>query len=368
MSANKHFARVRVVHAQTETGADMGRKLASVQYVHDIWPIEGADRIECIGVLGWKCVAKKGEFAVGDSCVYFEIDSFLPVEERFEFLRAQSYRESELMGAGFRLRTSKFRGQISQGLALPVSILGPGDWRLGQDVTELLGVRKWEIEERASSNGTIVAGLPDGVPKTEECRIQAEPGLLEEFAGKPYYITTKMDGTSVSFFRIDGRFGVCGHNYEYADDGKCSFWAWAREVGLEQRLIDAGMDGVVLQGEFCGGGIQGNPLKLTKPTWYLFTVVDAKTRRRLGLADMREVAAKLNLEMVPVEEEGETLPYADVEALLERASGKYTSGNVKEGIVIRPIEPVYSPLLSASLSCKVINNDYLLKKAKRAKS
>ena len=42
------------------------RKLASVQYVHDVWPIADADRIECVGVLGWRCVARKGEFKVGD--------------------------------------------------------------------------------------------------------------------------------------------------------------------------------------------------------------------------------------------------------------------------------------------------------------
>ncbi|MCD8119795.1 MAG: hypothetical protein LUE29_10020 [Lachnospiraceae bacterium] len=59
------------------------RKLASIQYVHDITPIEGADRIECVHVLGWTVVAKKGEFHVGDSCVYFEVDSFLPVCEEF---------------------------------------------------------------------------------------------------------------------------------------------------------------------------------------------------------------------------------------------------------------------------------------------
>ena len=189
--------------------------------------------------------------------------------------------------------------QISQGLILPISILGSGDWELGQDVTDILGVRKWEIEERASDSGTIVAGLPGGVPKTEECRIQAEPGLLDEFVGKPYYITTKMDGTSVTFFRIEGRFGVCGHNYEYADDGKCSFWSWAHDAGLEQRIVDAGLDDIVLQGEFCGGGIQQNPLKLTKPAWYLFTVVDAKTHRRLSLNDMRDIALSLGLRWCP---------------------------------------------------------------------
>ena len=340
----------------------MGRKLASVQYVHDVWPIEGADKIECVGVLGWKCVANKGEFKVGDRCVYFEIDSFLPVRPEFEFLCSSSYKNSELLGEGFRLRTQKFRGQISQGLCLPVGILGEGDWALGADVTGELSVRKWEIEERASSSGTIVAGLPAGIPKTEETRVQSAPGFVEELAGYPYYITTKLDGTSVTMFRIDGRFGVCGHNFEYADDGKCSFWAWARNNDLEQRLIDAGLDNIAIQGEFCGAGIQRNPLKLERPGWFVFTVHDVAAGRRCGLAETLELCEKLGLEMVPVEEEGEAFAYASVDELLERARGKYACGSIKEGVVVRPIEPVYSEVLSAPLSFKVINNDYLLKK------
>ena len=343
----------------------MGRKLASVQYVHDVWPIDGADKIECVGVLGWRCVAKKGEFEVGDRCVYFEIDSFLPVKPEFEFLRSSSYKDSELLGEGFRLRTQRFRGQISQGLCLPVGILGEGEWPLGADVTDVLGVRKWEIEERASSNGTIVAGLPDGIPKTEEARVQSAPEVIGEMTGLPYYITTKLDGTSVTMFRIGGRFGVCGHNFEYAEDGKCSFWAWARENELERRFADAGIDDIAVQGEFCGAGIQRNPLKLQRPGWFVFTVRDVAAGRRYSLEEMRAFCERVGLEMVPVEEEGNAFAYADVDELLERARGKYACGSTKEGIVVRPREPVYSPTLSAPLSFKVINNDYLLKKQKK---
>lgn len=343
----------------------MGRKLASVQYVHDIWPIEDADKIECIGVLGWRCVAKRGEFSVGDLCVYFEIDSFLPIDERFEFLRAGCYRKNELLGEGFRLRTQKFRGQISQGLALPLSVLPEGEWKIGDNVTEILSVRKWEIEERASSNGTIIAELPQGVSKTEETRIQAEPELLSELTGIPYYITTKMDGTSVSMFRIDGRFGVCGHNYEYADDGACSFWTWVKKHELEQRLIGAGYEDIVIQGEFCGGGIQGNPLMLQKPDWFIYTVRDVRKNIRLGLVETQRFCKVMGLSMVPVEEQGESLPYTSIDELLARARGKYPSGTVKEGIVVRPQDPMYSPTISTALSFKVINNDYLIKKSKK---
>lgn len=343
----------------------MARKLASVQYVHDIYPIEGADHVEAIGVLGWKCVAKKGEFEVGDWCVYFEIDSFLPIDDRFEFLRASSFKNSDLLGEGFRLKTQRFRGQISQGLALPMSILPHSEYNLGQDVTGLLGVRKWEIEERASSNGTIIGTLPSGVPKTEETRIQAEPNLIGEFAGLPYYISTKMDGTSVTMYLSDGRFGVCGHNYEYADDGSCSFWHYAHERDVEARLRSAGANNIVVQGEFCGGGIQGNPLKLIKPEWYVFTISDSDTRRRWPLDEMIAFCDETGLARVPVEERDDFFGYNSVDALLARARGTYESGATKEGVVVRPLTPVYSKILQAPLSMKVINNDYLLKKHKK---
>ena len=343
----------------------MTRKLSSVQYVHDIFPIEGADRIECIGVLGWQCVAKKGEFAVGDLCVYFEIDSFLPEDERFAFLASTCFKHNDLLGDGYRLRTQRFRGQISQGLALPLSVLPDGNWKIGDDVTELLGVRKWEVSERASSGGTIIGTLPAWVPKTEETRVQAEPKLIEEFRGIPYYISTKMDGTSMSMYRMDGQFGICGHNYELADDGKCSFWKWAHEHELEDRLIDASLDNIVIQGEFCAAGIQGNPLTLKKPKWYVFTVRDSCRGVRLGIKETIEVCKAIGLTVVPIEEYGEELPYRSVESLLERARGLYGNGRIKEGIVVRPQTPIYSKTIGASLSMKVINNDYLIKKSKK---
>jgi hypothetical protein len=83
--------------------------------------------------------------------------------------------------------------------------------------------------------------------------------------------------------------------------------------------------------------------------------------KRLGLKIMQAFCEAAGLNMVPVEETGDQLPYKTVEEFIERAKGKYASGNQKEGIVIRPIEPVYSKILEGPLSMKVINNDYLLK-------
>lgn len=143
------------------------RKLASIQRIWKVEPIEGADHIELAHVLGWQCVVNKGQFQPMDTAVYFEIDSFLPIRDEFEFLRTSSYKKTDIMGEGFRLRTLRFRGQISQGLLLPTSLFPeiPKDANVGTDVTELLGVRKWEIEERATTGGTVIGALPYSMSK-----------------------------------------------------------------------------------------------------------------------------------------------------------------------------------------------------------
>ena len=345
----------------------MSRKLASVQRVWNIEPIEGADKIELAHVLGWQCVVNKDQFQPMDFGVYFEIDSFLPIKPEFEFLRNSSYKKTDIMGEGFRLKTMKFRGQISQGLLLPLSMFPeiPSNVETGIDVTEMLGVRKYEIEERATTGGNVIGTLPYDVPHTDETRVQAEPGLIEEFRGLRYYITTKMDGSSHSVSIDENGFHVCGHNYEYKDDDSSAFYRLVNNMGLRDRMerfvSQFKIRELTIQGEFCAPGIQQNRLKLQKPAWYVFTIrINGK---RVRLEDMWAICDELWLDMVPVEETGLSLPekYPTVEALLERADGEYPNGGKKEGIVIRPVEPVYSKTIGGYLSMKVVNNKYLLK-------
>ena len=256
----------------------------------------------------------------------------------------------------------KFRGQISQGLVQPLEILPEGKYEIGDDVTELLGIRKWEIEERVSNDGTVIAEFPSEISKTDELRVQSYPELIEEFKSvKGYYISTKMDGCSVTMYKSGDHFGVCGRNYEYADDDKCAMWKYAHKHRIEERLKENNLDNIAIQGEFCGPGIQKNRLKLTEPEWYVFTVIDMKTNTRLSLYKTEEICKVLGLNMVPIEEVEEEFKYKNVDELLERAKGKYASGKNKEGIVIRPIEAVYSNTIAGPLSMKVLNNDYLLK-------
>ena len=345
----------------------MSRKLASIQRIYQIDPIEGADRIELAHVLGWQCVVNKGQFHPMDLGIYFEIDSFLPIRPEFEFMRNSSYKKTDIMGEGFKLRTQKFRGQLSQGLLLPVSQFPeiPADIELGADVTDILGVRKWEIEEKATTGGTVIGDLPYDIPHTDETRVQAEPELIQAFSGLEYYISTKMDGSSHSIGIDDDGFHVTGHNYEYKDDGTSSFYNLVKERGYRERfesfVMENGLRTLTVQGELCAPGIQRNRLRLTKPEWYVFTI--REDGKRVGLSRMQDICQDLGLVSVPIEEVGRDLPsrYPTVEALLERADGDYPNGGKKEGIVIRPTEPVFCPIISASLSMKVVSNKYLLK-------
>ena len=346
------------------------RKLASIQKILNVKPIKDADRIELVSVLGWQCIAKKNEFKAGDLVVYFEIDSFLPVIDKYEFLRERCYRKSDYMGEGFKLKTVHLKGEYSQGLCLPVSYfdeLKDIDIKEGLDVTDILNIRKWE-EPEDNARGNHAGKRPDFIPKTEETRIQSCPDLLNEFKDLEYYITTKLDGQSHSIAVKDGELTYTSHNMLLKDDGKCSFINYVKEQGITDKLLSLAKEqnlfSVVIQGEWCGEGIQKNPLKLLKHKWFAFTVII--NDRRVSLSDMQKVCADIGADIVPIEETGENLldKYPDVNALLERASNsKGYNNTMAEGIIIRPVKPIYCSKIGTSLSMKVINNKYLLKNA-----
>lgn len=116
------------------------RALAYTAKIEWIKPIEGADNIELVGVLGWTCIAKIGEFAIGDTCVYFEIDSKLPETDWSAFLANKHYKVKTMKLGKFKV--------ISQGLALPFSafegITLPVE--TGVDLTDTLKVT-YSVEE-----------------------------------------------------------------------------------------------------------------------------------------------------------------------------------------------------------------------------
>jgi len=147
------------------------RKLATIEKIIDLQPIKNSDFLERATIKGWQLVVKKGEFSTGDFCVYFEVDSILPIRPEFEFLRKNCWNSRY---NGFRIRTVKLRGQISQGIAFPLSILGDRNLSVlneGYDLTEELGIQKYVPEIPSCLSGTVEGLFPNFIPKTDEERV-----------------------------------------------------------------------------------------------------------------------------------------------------------------------------------------------------
>ena len=305
------------------------RKLATVRSISKIEPIENADRIELATVDGWKCVVKAGEFSPGDSVIYCEIDSFLPVRPEFEFLRKSSFKR---MGdsEGFRLRTVKLRGQISQGLLLPLSTLSR-DAEVGEEVTEELGIVKYEPPIPACLTGEVLGGFPASVSKTDEERIQNLADEYDSYRGKTFYVSEKLDGTSMTAF-WDESLGVCGRNWQYARSEKNSYWQQCEKLQLADKLKSLGRR-IALQGELVGPGIQGNRYKLKVQTWFLFNAYDIDSSAYIEKDEFSALCDELGLSTVPFVETRE-VPES-IDEILEIAEGKsvLNASTDREGLV-----------------------------------
>ena len=218
------------------------RKLASIQRVEEILPISGADTIERIRVQGWHVVVKKEQFKVGDLCLYMEIDSLLPNIPQFAFLEKgsklkKSIIENGVEVEGWRLKTAKRLGCISQGLALPLNefpdILSPVE---GMDVTELIGVNKFEPPLPACLSGEAKGAFPGFLSKTDENRIQILLHMLDQYRGQRFYLTTKLDGSSCTCFKQNNELNVCGRTLNYRESDKNLMWRIANRYNLKERL------------------------------------------------------------------------------------------------------------------------------------
>jgi RNA ligase (TIGR02306 family) len=334
----------------------MERKLVTIQKIDNIKPIEGADKIELAIIKGWQVVVQKGLYKIGELILFYEIDSFLPVIPEYDFLLKGNKSKKMLVDGiekeGIRLRTVKLRKQISQGLVMPLSLLGRKG-EIGEDISAELGVIKWEPPISANLTGLFKGNFPYFIPKTDEERIQNIPDILNN--ERNIVITEKIDGCSVTFFKNENQFGICSRNLELKE-GETTQWKFAKENDLINKLPE----GYAIQGELVGEGIQGNNLKLKGHNVYFFNVFDIKNQKYLDFIDFRNFIKELNLEIVPVITENGQLPQT-LDYMLNFAEGKsILNENVeREGIVVRTkTEEIYK---GERFSFKVISNQYLLK-------
>ena len=365
----------------------MGRKLASIQKIKAIRPIEGADRIEVAQVLNWDCVVSKGQYHVGDLVIYFEIDSLLPDIPAFEFLKKSAW--SQKLNK-YKISTHKFRNQISQGLVMPVTQLreiynsinktsiSSIDYDEGDDFTRLLKIEKYEPPVSNGSLGEII-NHEWYVPKTDEERIQVcAENVLPEYIKREqneWYASVKLDGTSCTVGLFDDAFLIGGRTQWYKDENM--YTTTVKKYGdIEKHLRDyQKLTGkyIVFQGELCGPGIQSNRLGLKEKEWFIFNVFVSTTGKydsyeKLDLIGMLAMCENFGLKHVPIINDEYKFSFKGYSNTDEIVNGllKYVDNfkyrtyfedaspnQVAEGLVFR--------LNDMTNSFKVISNKFLLK-------
>ena len=347
----------------------MERKLASVRHILSIDPIEGADKIEVATVGGWKVVVGKGEFSVGDPIVYLEIDSWVPTALA-PFLTKEGQEPREYEGVrGERLRTVKLRGQVSQGLILPLYVLANNKIHSmdeGADVTEQLGVLKYEPPIPACLAGQVKGMFPGFIRKTDQERIQNLPEFFEEHRDLGFETTVKLDGSSMTVYHRNGDTGVCSRNLDLKEDQNNSFWRIINRLNLVELLKYLGLN-IAIQGELIGEGIQGNNEKLKGQELFVFDIWDIDAHRYMTRQERQDVLQALevllpkgeHLHSVPVIHEDlrvfQTYPTME-EILAFAGAGPSLNAQIREGLVFKSTSLVNGE----TVSFKAINSAYLL--------
>lgn len=377
------------------------RKLAHIEMVTNIRPIEGYDRVEQVNILGWNVIVQKGQFKEGDMAVYIEIDSIVPSDNpNFAFLEKRHYR----------IKTQKMCKTVSQGIVFPMNILPSGNYKIGDDVTKILRITEIEDEvpkqtisreqrekqfkarhRKFFSNPIVkyfmkynwfrkfifafipkkkkkLTTFPSYIIKTDETRLQNMPWVLESCKDIPMIITEKLDGTSSTFGlqRVKKNkfdFAVCSRNVRQdTPDRKCYYenmpnvyWEMANKYDIENVLKDiqkkCDADTVVIQGETIGEGIQKNKYKIKGHDLYVFNLII--NGERIDSVKAKEIVGEYNMNFVPILDANFKL-LDTVDEMITYADGKSAIyDTLREGIVIRNYDK--------NVSFKCISNKFLLK-------
>jgi RNA ligase (TIGR02306 family) len=283
------------------------RMMAWIAKINEVAPIPNADSIEAYRVGGWWVVDKKDAYKINDLVVYVSIDSWVPHAVAPFLSKGQEPREFNGV-KGERLRTVKLRGQVSQGLLLPIETAFPGSDRrfwwsqVNVDISERLGIQKWEAPIPAQLAGDVEGVFPTVVPKTDQERIQNLTEELKTWQGNSAFtweVTEKLDGSSMTVFVHGDREGVCSRNWALKETAGNTLWAVARREQLIEKIRQTGRN-LALQGELIGEGIQGNAYNVKGQDFRLFDIYDIDRGEYLGPLERRVFADTHGIKHVPV--------------------------------------------------------------------
>lgn len=381
------------------------RNLASVVTVKTKQKMFEKDKICCVSFeeLGYEAIVPN-TVNVGDKLAFIQEGSILPEINAWEFLRKRCYSEKfkgfiirpMIMGAKETETGEKGDRVKSWGLAVGLDELPITDEKVrsklkpGDDLTDLLGIRKYEPEEDASPKGDSKKAYPKwvkfclgcaplrwigriwqknhqnsagGFPtpevqKSDETTVQNMPNVLEKFADDWVYVSAKLEGQSgTTAFDVvrDGddkikkikRFYVCSRNNAYKLKCNNDFWTWCVSNDIERKLVKYYKETgklLIIQAEQCGPGIQNNIYNLKNITWFVYLMEDMATHTQLTLDEMLSACKALGIHHVPIIERDVKLKdiMPDIKTAVNYAENQYWVPITGEGDY-RSIDPFYKP-------------------------
>jgi RNA ligase (TIGR02306 family) len=343
--------------------SNIERVLASVVKISNVEKHSNADTLDVCTVDGWKVITKLGEFRAGDFAVYITVDAFVP-NNIAPFLTKNKEPREYLGIKGEVLKTTKLRGLVSQGLLLSIDYIIENcidckqfPFVLGSDVSEVLGIVKYDPPLPAQLSGIARGNFPVFIPKTDLHRCQSLVTEINDWNGVIGTLQEKLDGSSCTIYINGDDFGVCSRNLNLQETEDNSFWNTANKKDIINKLKSYQKDynkNIALQLELCGPGIQKNIYKLPNFDLFLFDIYDIDNRCYWNHYNVKRFADHYGISHVPVLETGFVLNHT-TEQLLSLATGTSKLYNVlREGIV-------FKSSVNMDIRFKAISNDYLLK-------
>lgn len=294
-------------------------KLVYVGKIIQIEPIPGADFIVSTTVVcgsggKWKGIVKKTDFQIGSSCLVYLPDALIPECEEMSFMKASNWR----------VKMRRFKGAPSEVLIMPYE----GPHETGFDITSWTGVSKYHKPTPAHLRGVAKGFFPDFIPKTDELNYQRHSELVDILVGKSWYMTEKADGSSTTAYKWKGEFGICSRNLELVRNVDNGYWKVAEKYKVEENLPE----GIAIQWETCGPGIQSNPMGLKDIDGFLFSAYQITEKRYLEFEELKNLSREMKFPMVRIIEWGHSFIKDGLES---RGEGVYSNGKQREGVVIR---------------------------------
>lgn len=314
--------------------------LVFIGKIMSLGPIEGADFIVSASVVcgkggKWMGIVKKTEFQVGDNCLVYLPDALIPESDGMSFMKSSHWR----------VKMRRFKRAPSEVLIMPIPIAMPMEWKLGDDLTQWVGVTKYYKPISANLQGLAKGSFPGFIPKTDEPNYQMYPELVQSLVGKPWYMTEKADGSSTTAYKYKGEFGICSRNLELERNSDNGYWQVAEKYKVEEKLPE----GVAIQWETCGPRIQSNPMGLKEIDGFMFSAYNIQEHRYFTFEELKNLSRDIGFPMVRLIEWGHCfIPHG----VGIRGEGKYKNGKPMEGVVVRSQKNEFG---HKPISFKVIN-------------